>query len=151
MADMQIRQASTQDLESIFEIEKRVGYSAWSESQLLDSFNNNDIQLLVDHNGLLAYAVFIQIVDEVELLNIAVHPEKQGYGYARHLLSYCLKNYAEQALECCFLEVAVNNDPALRLYEKLGFVVCGRRKAYYKSAQGDRIDAMLLKLDLKNL
>ena len=35
-----------------------------------------------------------------------------------------------------FLEVAENNIPARRLYEKAGFSEIGRRKNYYKTKSG---------------
>lgn len=47
-----------------------------------------------------------------------------------------------------FLEVAVDNEPALRLYETLGFAQAGRRQAYYARKDGPSADALTLKAEL---
>ena len=46
-------------------------------------------------------------------------------------------------LERLVLEVAVTNRPALALYNRIGFSESGRRKDYYRVADG-RVDALLL-------
>ena len=47
-----------------------------------------------------------------------------------------------------FLEVAEDNAAARVLYARAGFVEIGRRKAYYASPDGRRIDALVLHRDL---
>ena len=43
-----------------------------------------------------------------------------------------------------FLEVAQDNQPAHALYVAAGFIETGRRKDYYKNANGRRADAILM-------
>jgi ribosomal-protein-alanine N-acetyltransferase len=47
-----------------------------------------------------------------------------------------------------FLEVAVDNDPAIKLYELMGFERNGLRKAYYDLGEGAFMDALVMRLDL---
>jgi ribosomal-protein-alanine N-acetyltransferase len=47
-----------------------------------------------------------------------------------------------------FLEVAEDNEAALALYRKLGFVELGRRKRYYERAGSEPVDALTLALTL---
>jgi [ribosomal protein S18]-alanine N-acetyltransferase len=47
-----------------------------------------------------------------------------------------------------FLEVEENNQPARRLYERLGFTVTGRRERYYREAGGQELNALIMRRDL---
>ena len=62
--------------------------------------------------------------DEIEVLNLAVEPD-----YRRQGLASCL--ILALPLEDVSLEVRESNLPARKLYEKLGFLVIGRREEYY--------------------
>ena len=68
-------------------------------------------------------------LDEDELLNLAVDPAHRGHGIGRRLLEKAI----EQASSTIHLEVRESNLAALRLYQKVGFYVTGRRKAYYQN------------------
>ncbi len=54
---------------------------------------------------------------------------------------------AEGATEA-FLEVAVDNDGAIALYEGLGFRRAGLRKSYYDRGAAGCVDALVMRLDL---
>jgi ribosomal-protein-alanine N-acetyltransferase len=63
------------------------------------------------------------------------------------MVNRLLKLGKQHGAENAFLEVRESNQPARKLYEKLGFVEVGRRKAYYPDHQG-REDALVLSLGL---
>jgi ribosomal-protein-alanine N-acetyltransferase len=90
--------------------------------------------------GFLSYS---QVLDEIEITNIVVAPAWQQQGWAWFLWQHWLAELADAQL---FLEVRASNTPAYRLYEKLGFVAIGRRKAYY---QAPVEDAILMKKEWK--
>jgi len=46
------------------------------------------------------------------------------------------------------LEVEENNRPARQLYERAGFTVAGRRERYYRQADGEQLNAVLMRRDL---
>jgi ribosomal protein S18 acetylase RimI-like enzyme/glycosyltransferase involved in cell wall biosynthesis len=72
--------------------------------------------------------------DEREILNLAVDPAYRRRGMARHLLEHQLiEHRLRQAKVSWFLEVRESNAPAIRLYESLGFLACGRREGYYSN------------------
>jgi len=84
---------------------------------------------------------------EEELLLIAVAPEYRGRGLGRQLLEQVLEDARGRGAERVFLEMRFNN-PAVELYQKLGFVPIGRRKDYYRLPDGSRIDAITFATEL---
>lgn len=96
-----------------------------------------------------AYALVRPILDECELITLGVHPDLQGQGIGRLLLSH-VHTHLPEAVRVMHLEVRESNAPAIRLYERLGYVAVGCRKAYYSPVEqgGQREDARLMCVDL---
>ncbi len=86
--------------------------------------------------------------DEAEILSIAIDPRFRGRGLSPNLLLTHLGHLAGRGVRTIFLEVEENNEPALRLYERAGFVVVGRRERYYRQAGGEQLNALLMRRDL---
>lgn len=79
--------------------------------------------------------VYMVVVDE------AYKKNRIAYQLFQQLITHC----KAQDIESIFLEVRVSNEPAIGLYETLGFKRVGERKAYYSSPIEDAI-VMQLKL-----
>jgi ribosomal-protein-alanine N-acetyltransferase len=88
------------------------------------------------------------IVDEAEILSVAVNASRRGKGLARRLLDLHLRRLAGLGARAVFLEVGQDNVPALRLYKRAGFREVGRREAYYRDAAGKTTAALVLRRDL---
>jgi ribosomal-protein-alanine N-acetyltransferase len=86
--------------------------------------------------------------DEAEILSIAVAPDHRGRGLSRELLLTHLGHLAGRGIRTVFLEVEENNQPARRLYARAGFAVTGRRERYYREANGQQLNALLMRRDL---
>ena len=87
-------------------------------------------------SGVLA-ATCLQMDTELEW--VLVHPGRRRQGIGRALLHTWL-TWAETAHPTkALLEVRASNLPAVRLYESLGFVMAGRRKAYYHDPVEDAL------------
>lgn len=71
-----------------------------------------------------------QILDEVDIGSLAVHPDRQKQGIAQALLAHVLDM---PGVARFLLEVDEANENAIRLYEKMGFVAYYRREKYYKN------------------
>lgn len=88
------------------------------------------------------------VAGEAELLTLAVAPEARRRGLARKLVSRFLYQARLRGAERAVLEVAVDNAPAIALYESVGFSPAGLRRGYYRAPDGQRTDALVLARDL---
>lgn len=79
--------------------------------------------------------------DEEELLLIAVLPHHRGRGLGRSLIDHLFTVCAARGVVRVFLEMRRDN-PAIRLYRKVGFEPIGVRPNYYRASDGSRIDAI---------
>lgn len=70
------------------------------------------------------------------VVSIAMREPYRRRGIATALMVEAMRNGGEeyQTTEC-FLEVRVSNEPAIRLYEKLGFVKVKRSPRYYMDGE----------------
>ncbi|MFA9200274.1 MAG: GNAT family N-acetyltransferase [Cypionkella sp.] len=143
-----------EDLDSIMAVmdaafDPRWG-EAWTRRQVSDSlvFPHTHVRLL-DGAGRVPYgageaAGFTQVraaPGEEELLLIAVVPAWRGRGLGTALLRHAAADARGRGAERLFLEMRANN-PARRLYERFGFQPIGRRKHYYRTTDGDKLDAI---------
>lgn len=72
------------------------------------------------------------VFDEMEILTICTMPEKRRHGIATQFLNEAQRYALVHSIEHIFLEVSVQNAPAIALYKKFGFIQTGLRKRYYK-------------------
>jgi ribosomal-protein-alanine N-acetyltransferase len=120
----------------------------WSDSEfaaLLD-----DPQVFCVAQGADCFALGRVVLDEAELLTIATDPAAQRQGLARQCLARFLSDCAARGAARVFLEVDAANAPAQALYGVAGFVESGRRKGYYRHADGQRSDAVLMSTSFSN-
>lgn len=86
--------------------------------------------------------------DEAEILTIAVDPALRKTGIGGKLLAAHLAGLAAKRVKVLFLEVDQNNAAARALYARFGFEQVGERKAYYRTADGGRATALVMRLGL---
>jgi len=81
--------------------------------------------------------------DEAEILTLAVAPVARRRGYGRLLIEAAAPHAQRLGAHGLFLEVATGNVAAHALYEGLGFIPVGRRKAYYGVQDADVLKVIL--------
>ncbi len=75
------------------------------------------------------------------ILTIDVLPEARGHGLGTLLMEECEERLRARGCEQVWLETAVNNEAALRLYQKLGYQILRTLPEYYASHS---LDAFLM-------
>lgn len=82
------------------------------------------------------------VLDETDMMNVAVHPDFRRKGVARGLILALIGELKQRGSHCLTLEVRASNAPARTLYESLGFAHVGTRRNYY---QNPKEDALILR------
>ena len=95
--------------------------------------------ILESNEQLLGYIGTWIIFDEAQITNVAVHPEFQGNGFGRKILSYFFVQMKAKGMNVITLEVRPSNDHAIMLYKSFGFREIGRRKEYYLDNKEDAL------------
>ena len=145
------------DLDAIATIEARTLSTAQSSGYLpaflknealcgfVDDLNTPDfLNILENPMGLAGYILALIIVDEAEILSIAVKTDYQKCGRGARLMEHFIAYATARGVKTVLLEVAADNLPALSLYKRHGFTEFGRRDAYYKRSDG-RCDAIMMR------
>jgi ribosomal-protein-alanine acetyltransferase len=88
---------------------------------------------------LCAACAYRVVLDEMEILELAVHPAWRRRGLARALLEIAFRRAAAAGVRTALLEVRAGNLEALRLYESLGFTREGLRRQYYREPVEDAL------------
>jgi ribosomal-protein-alanine N-acetyltransferase len=87
-----------------------------------------------------AYVVAHRTPDEIEILSLGTVAQAQRQGYASRVLAALLEKAGRARI---VLEVAADNEAAIRLYKGHGFCEGGRRPNYYRR-EGNACDAVMM-------
>lgn len=140
------------DLEQVLAIERASFSRPWSRRMFLDELAiplARDRAAFWQPSGMvLAYICLWLVADEVQVQNLAVHPQFRGRGLGRWLLLSALHQARAAGALQANLEVRAGNIAAQRLYQSLGFAYQGTRPRYY-NPEGE--DALLLGRSLDDL
>lgn len=118
----------------------------WSASEIADLLQTPGVFALGAPEG---FILCRAIVGEAEVLTLAVAPAARRGGLGRALVEAAMQVAALAGAETVFLEVAQDNAAALALYRAAGFRETGRRKGYYRRAEG-AIDALVMRRALNS-
>ena len=115
--------------------------SPWSEADFAAMLADPTCFLCADGDS---FALGRVAADEAELLMLATHPDARRQGRARARLREFESSARKRGAATAFLEVSAANAAARALYAAAGYAEAGRRRNYYRAADGTRQDALIL-------
>jgi [ribosomal protein S18]-alanine N-acetyltransferase len=125
------------------------GTEAWSaasyRAEVTDTRNRYYVAVEGDGGELLGWGGILVAGDQAELLTVGVVPAAQRQGLARRMLTALYDEARHRGVGELFLEVRVDNRPAITLYESEQFTAVGRRRGYYDHG---RVDAVVMRKQL---
>lgn len=126
---MKIQKLTPDYVSAVAAIEKRCFSNPWSETAVNAELENHCSKIyiaLVDGTAA-GYANIYTVLDEMDIVRVAVLPEYRRQGIAAEIL----KTVLAEKQGTVYLDVRESNHPAISLYKSLGFVDTGVRKNYY--------------------
>lgn len=128
------------DLSQVLAIEKVCFSDPWPEFAFLQALASSSCYTRVARKDgqVSGYLIGYVTGSEIHIANVAVSPQFRRQGVATQLLSDVLQN---SGLGCtrAILDVRETNEPAINLYQRLGFRMIGRRPHYYRHPVEDAL------------
>ena len=126
-------------IEEICDIEKRCFSDAWSRQSFIDEIDNENSVFIVvkKEDKIVAYSGFWYIVDDAQIMNVAVDIAYKGMKISHILMKEMIQRAMDKNMATMSLEVRVSNEIAINLYKVYGFEIVGVRKQYYQDNKED--------------
>ena len=135
-----VRPILEKDIGFVAELEKICFNEPWSETTLKEAYQRSTRFFVCEiKRKIVGYIGINCIIDEGYITNVAVLPEFRNKGIATALLKSVFDLKEETGLEFISLEVRPSNKNAISLYEKMGFVIEGKRKNFYSNPLEDAL------------
>lgn len=138
-----IRLMQHSDVNAVAQIEKLVQSHPWTISQFQDAVESYQSTVIEQAGQVVGFCILQPVLDEANLLLMAIHPNQQGKGLGFQLLELSIALLKNQPVQI-FLEVRESNQAAIALYEKAGFHQIDLRKNYYPCPNGGREHAIIM-------
>ncbi len=133
-AAVKVRELRAEDITEAAELEKAsLGHEAWTEKQILECSSRDDtVYIVAEKAGRIVGLCGVQnITGEGDVMNVSVANDCRGMGIATKMVGTLLEKGRKLGCDEFTLEVREGNEPARKLYEKLGFVNEGVRPGFY--------------------
>ena len=136
---MIIEKMNATHVPQIAELEKLCFSDPWSEKSIETELSCRLSVWLVALEGeqVVGYVGSQTVIDESDMMNIAVHPDFRRRGIAEALVAELEAALCQRGSRALTLEVRDSNVAAITLYEKMGFRQVGLRKNYYRNPKED--------------
>lgn len=149
---MKLRLAEASDAAALAAVHAEGFDPPWSVQEISDVLTWPGVFGLLAGDAADDGMILVRVVaDDAEVLTLAVAHHARRKGVARALLAESARLAVLAGADAMFLEVAVDNDPAIALYAAAGFASAGRRKDYYDRGAQGTVDALALRLDLNSV
>ena len=101
---------------------------------------NDKVLVYESNNKIVAFLVYSQMYEIIDILYIAVQEDLRRQGIARSLIEYLTKLPGAEKL---MLEVRESNTGALAFYKSCGFKLCRTIKNYYGRENALSLERMI--------
>lgn len=138
---IEYRTIQDSDVSQVAALEAVCFHDPWSEKSIAGELTNPLSCWIVAQEAeqIVGYVGSQTVLDESDMMNIAVSPAYRRQGIAEKLVQTLIDALRARGSHTLTLEVRASNVPAQALYEKLGFQQIGLRKNYYRNPKEDAL------------
>ncbi|MGI8784564.1 MAG: ribosomal protein S18-alanine N-acetyltransferase [Acidobacteriota bacterium] len=136
------------DLARILEIESRAFGDDAYPRQLFEEFFENypaGFQVVTVKRQVAGYILGFASGGSGTIVSLAVDPDFQKRGLGIQLCRFLLSQFERQGVTVCWLQVRAGNQPAIALYQSVGFQTMRTLQHYYS----DGGEALLMRRSFK--
>lgn len=138
--EIKIFRATESDAYDISLLEAECFSVPWTKENIIDSLNSATVFYVAkQEDKTVGYLGMQNAMGDGYITNIAVTSEFRKMGVATKLLSALFDYATKSQMNFISLEVRKSNNPAISLYQKLGFKDVGTRKNFYTSPKEDAV------------
>lgn len=134
------------DIDAALAIEQELFPDAWAVETFwaeLARVPETRHYLVADDDGaVVGYAGLMTVGRQADVQTVAVAADQQGHGHGATLLRTIIDEATRRGCTEVLLEVRVDNEVALHLYEKTGFERISVRRGYYPGG----VDGLVMRL-----
>ncbi len=136
------RAQAGESLDDVAALQARTFSHAWGVDAIRWELANTDVaRLYVARAGgdVIAYCACWMICDELHINSFAVDERWRRHGVGRDLVEHVFREAVAGGVQKATLEVRRSNEAARAFYERLGFVLEGTRREYYRDPREDAL------------
>ena len=118
----------------------------WPYQSFINTLSNDHAQYYTltyydteDNRYFVGYIGMYDLIDEVSVINVAVHPDFRGNGAGVMLMERAEEYAMGRGCPAITLEVRESNRPARALYERMGYTPYAVTKKYYSNPTEDAV------------
>lgn len=138
--ELEIILADINDATDIENLEKECFCKPWTKENIIESLENSTVFFIAKLRGkTVGYCGMQNALGDGYITNVAVTKTARKSGVATYLLEALFEYAKTHKLNFISLEVRRSNNPAISLYNKLGFENVGTRKNFYTDPREDAI------------
>lgn len=129
-----IRRLEERDVEAVSILNGTAFSMPWSPKDFLHLVQDpNSLYYVAEEDGKIIGSLGVtNVLSEGNINNVVVEEAFRGKGIATRMMNILFQEGDELGIVDYTLEVRVSNQPAIALYEKLGFVSEGIRPRFYE-------------------
>ena len=138
-SDMEYRTILKEEAPQVLALEQACFSHPWTLANI-ESEIEKDTGFFVGafHEGeMVGYASLYYVEGSAFMNNVGVHPDFRQLGIGETLMKELEKLSLEKGIYTISLEVRSKNNPAISMYEKLGYKKAGTRKFFYRDPVDD--------------
>lgn len=150
VAAIALRPATAGDSLALARLHARLFDPPWRPEdfdRLLGATTSSGLVATMPGSDLAGFVLSQVVMDEAEILTVAVSLEWQRAGIGGRLLDALMADLTHRGVERVHLEVAAGNGPARALYARHGFMAVGARAGYYGATPAGTAITMVKRLD----